>query len=76
MAGGRHQSLASALQKIHRAPVQLNLDQRPATANLMIANPLSGRGFTNLFSTHPPVEKRVTKLKELAQQTAYQGYVR
>jgi heat shock protein HtpX len=76
LAGGRHESLARALQKIHRAPVQLNLDRRPATANLMIANPLSGRGFTNLFSTHPSVEKRVARLKELAQQTAYQGYVR
>jgi heat shock protein HtpX len=73
---GKYLGLASALEKIHRSPVQLNLDNRPATANLMIANPLSGKGFTNLFSTHPPVEKRIEKLKELAQQAPYIGYAR
>lgn len=71
---GGHRHLASALQKIHRAPVRLNLDDRPGTANLMIANPLSGRGLTNLFSTHPPVEKRVAKLHQLAEEGVYQGY--
>lgn len=79
-AGGRiagsggHLQLASALQKIHRAPVRLNLDDRPGTANLMIANPLSGKGLANLFSTHPPVEKRVERLNKLAQEAVYQGY--
>lgn len=73
---GKYLGLASALEKIHRSPVQLNLDDRPATANLMIANPLSGKGFTALFSTHPPVEKRIEKLKELAQQAPYLGYAR
>jgi heat shock protein HtpX len=73
---GKYLGLASALEKIHRSPVQLNLDDRPATANLMIANPLSGRGLTNLFSTHPPVEKRIAKLKELAQQGPSVGYAR
>lgn len=72
--GGRHLQLASALQKIHQAPYRLNLDDRPGTANLMIANPLSGKGLTNLFSTHPPVEKRIEKLKEQAQKSVYQGY--
>ncbi|MBD3404416.1 M48 family metalloprotease [candidate division GN15 bacterium] len=74
--GGRHLQLASALEKIHRAPYRLNLDDRPGTANLMIANPLSGKGLSNLFSTHPPVEKRIAKLKEQAQQAVYQGYAR
>ena len=63
---GRPLSLASALDKLHRAPVQLNLDQRPATAHLFIANPLSGKGLTSLFSTHPPVEERVKRLQALA----------
>lgn len=71
---GGHQSLATALQKIHRAPIRLNLDDRPGTANLMIANPLSGKGLTNLFSTHPPVEKRIERLNQLAQEAVYQGY--
>jgi len=68
---GKHMALASALEKLHRAPVRMNLDTRPGTANLMIVNPLSGRGFTNLFSTHPPVEKRIARLKELSAQGAY-----
>ncbi len=71
---GKYLPLASALQKLHSAPVRMNLDEHPATANLMIANPLSGRGFTSLFSTHPPVAKRVERLKELAQTSVYQGF--
>ncbi len=73
---GKYNSLASALAKLHKSPIRLNLDQRPATAHLMIANPLSGRGFSSLFSTHPPVEKRIENLHKLAGQTIYDGYGR
>jgi heat shock protein HtpX len=59
--------LASALDKLHRSPNRMNLDDRPATAHLMIANPLSGRSFTNIFSTHPPVQERIKRLREMAQ---------
>jgi len=68
---GKHLPLASALEKLHRSPVRLNLDNRPGAANLLIINPLSGKGFTNLFSTHPPVEKRIARLKELSAQGPY-----
>jgi heat shock protein HtpX len=68
---GKYLSLASALDKLHRSPVRMNLDQSPATAHMMIANPLSGRGFTTLFSTHPPVEERIEKLRSLAQLAPY-----
>jgi heat shock protein HtpX len=68
---GKYLPLASALEKLHRAPVRLNLDSRPATANLMIANPLSGKGVTSLFSTHPPAEERIKRLKEMARQAPY-----
>ena len=71
---GKYAGLASALEKLHKAPVRLNLDKRPATAHLMIANPLSGRGLASLFSTHPPVEKRIERLNKMAQETLYQGY--
>ncbi len=64
---GKYLSLASALDKLHRSPIRMNLDDRPATAHLMIANPLSGRSFTNLFSTHPPVQERIKRLREMAQ---------
>ncbi|HWR82466.1 MAG TPA: zinc metalloprotease HtpX [Candidatus Deferrimicrobium sp.] len=68
---GKYRHLASALSKLHKSPVRMNLDERPATAHLMIANPLSGRGFASLFSTHPPVEKRVEKLHKLAELSIY-----
>jgi heat shock protein HtpX len=70
---GRYAELASALAKLHRSPHRLNLDRRPGTANLMIVNPLSGRGFTSWFSTHPPVEKRIERLQVLSRETVYRG---
>ncbi len=75
LAGGRFTQLADALQKIHSNPVRMNLDSKPGAANLMFANPLSGKSFTRLFSTHPPIEKRIGKLQKLAHQSAMQGYV-
>lgn len=72
---GKFLPLASALKKLHSAPARMNLDQHPSTAHLMIANPISGKGLTSLFSTHPPVETRVAKLQELAQTAVYQPYV-
>lgn len=70
---GKYLPLASALEKLHRSPVQLKLDKRPATAHLMIVNPLSGRGLTSWFSTHPPAAKRIERLKELSQSAPYGG---
>lgn len=72
---GKYRELASALDKLHKAPIRMNLDQRPATAHLMIAKPLSGKGIASLFSTHPPVEKRIERLNRMAQDSMYQGYV-
>jgi len=71
---GKYEALATALEKLHRAPVRMKLDQRPASAHLMIMNSLSGKGLSSLFSTHPPVEKRIEKLQKLYQQSIYQGY--
>jgi len=73
---GKYNGLASALRKLHNAPVRMNLDKRPATAHLMIANPLSGRGLASMFSTHPPVEDRIARLEEQESKAAYQPYVR
>ena len=69
----KHLDLASALEKLHQAPHRLNLDSRPATASLMIANPISGRGLSRLFSTHPPAEERIKRLRELSQNMTSQG---
>ena len=62
-------SLASALQKLEdysRArPMQVN----PAVSHLFIVNPLGGVDFASLFSTHPPIPKRIERLNEIARQT-------
>ena len=59
--------LASALQKISIAARKTPmLDAHPAAAHLFIINPLSGANFSALFSTHPPVEKRIARLEAMA----------
>jgi len=58
--------LASALEKIsglnRRSPMRA---AEPATAHMMIVNPLSGASLASLFSTHPPIEKRIERLKNM-----------
>jgi len=62
-------ALASALEKIHnyahRIPNE-TAEAHPETGQMMIINPLSGRSFDSLFSTHPRTEERVEKLMQLA----------
>jgi heat shock protein HtpX len=59
--------LASALRKIEAASKRFPLrDAEPATAHLFIANPLSGRGWFALFSTHPPMEDRIARLESMS----------
>lgn len=63
-------ALANALQKIHRYAQGIPLETaeaHPETAQMMIMNPLSGRGLSGLFSTHPATEERVDRLMALAQ---------
>ncbi len=66
---GDPQALASALQKIqayaHGTPLEA-AERNPATAQMMIINPLSGGGLRGLFSTHPATEERVEKLMAMA----------
>ena len=59
---GRPQGLASALRKLHLASSRIPMHAEPSTAHLFIVNPLSGRGFASLFSTHPPLEDRIRRL--------------
>lgn len=37
----------------------------PSTENMFIVSPFSGRSMANLFSTHPPMEERVARLREM-----------
>ncbi len=58
-------ALADALEKLERASTLAPLNANPATAHLFIVNPLSGRSILNLFSTHPPIEARVARLRAM-----------
>lgn len=61
----RHpEGLASALEKIAAYGSTMRKPS-PSTAHLFFANPLSGKAFSNLFSTHPPVEERIARLREM-----------
>lgn len=57
--------LASALEKLEVAAQRVPLDASPQTAHLFIVNPLRGRSFANLFSTHPPLEERIKRLRAM-----------
>ncbi len=60
---GNPYALASALEKIDAYSRRLPMAASPSTAHLFIAQPFVGGGmFTNLFSTHPPMAKRIERL--------------
>ena len=62
-------ALASALHKIENiargVPLQ-TAEDHPATAQMMIINPLAGIGNDNLFATHPSTSNRILRLEEIA----------
>jgi heat shock protein HtpX len=61
----RASGLEHALEKLDAASRQLPMAATPATAHLFIVNPLTGRGLATLFSTHPPIEERVARLRAM-----------
>ena len=62
---GRTWGLSKALEKLQMAQQVAPMDANPATAHLFIVNPLSGQAFMNLFSTHPPLEERIARLRAM-----------
>jgi heat shock protein HtpX len=62
---GEGKPLADALGTLQRGVEAVPMNVNPATETLYIANPLSGRGMSALFSTHPPMEERIRRLHEL-----------
>jgi heat shock protein HtpX len=62
---GRTWGLSKALEKLQMAQQVAPMDASPATAHLFIVNPLSGRALMNLFSTHPPLEERIARLRAM-----------
>jgi heat shock protein HtpX len=59
------ESLARALEKLSLGVERAPMDASPATAHMFIVNPLTGRSLMNLFSTHPPIEERVARLRAM-----------
>jgi heat shock protein HtpX len=63
---GKPWGLAKALEKLQMANQQMPMaDATPATAHLFIVNPLSGQTLMRLFSTHPPLEERIARLRAM-----------
>jgi len=60
---GNPEGLANALGKLGAYAKQIPMKAQPATAHMFIVNPLSGRKMANLFSTHPPLEDRIARLR-------------
>ena len=60
--------LAGALDKLRRGSEAIPMQANPSTAPMFIVNPLSGGGISGLFSTHPPLEERIERLRHM---TAY-----
>jgi heat shock protein HtpX len=62
---GKPYGLAGALEKLSRASQTIPMDANPSTAHMFIVNPLTGRSLMNLFSTHPPIEERIARLRSM-----------
>lgn len=63
---GNPRYLSNALRKLHTAAQQIPMTATPATAHMFIVSPFSGGGaLLSLFSTHPPMEKRIARLESL-----------
>jgi heat shock protein HtpX len=67
-------ALARALGKLEEGNRRKPLTSgSPASASLFIVNPLRGRGLITIFMTHPPIEKRIKRLRKLADETGFLG---
>jgi len=65
---GDPEALASALEKLQRGVAMRPMEESPrqeAVSALYIVKPFSGGGMSNLFSTHPPLEERIRRLREM-----------
>jgi len=60
------EGLAHALEKLAIASERLPMvDAKPSTAHMFIVNPLTGKSIMSLFSTHPPIEERIARLRAM-----------
>ncbi|MFU2210745.1 zinc metalloprotease HtpX [Solidesulfovibrio sp. C21] len=59
-------ALAGALGKLESYARQIPMQASPATENMFIVNPFAGVSMASLFSTHPPTEERIRRLRDMA----------
>ena len=59
---GNPYALASALAKLDAYSKRLPMQATPSTAHLFIVQPFLGQSLMSLFSTHPPIAKRIERL--------------
>jgi heat shock protein HtpX len=62
---GNPESLASALLRLEQGAQTIPMQVNQAAEPLYIVKPFSGGGFASLFSTHPPIEERVRRLRQM-----------
>src|SRR5438067_7429945 len=62
---GNPEALARALEKLEMATSVRPLPVNPAVAHMFIVNPLKGVNVSGLFSTHPPLEERIRRLRAM-----------
>ncbi|MDP2647149.1 MAG: zinc metalloprotease HtpX [Desulfobacterales bacterium] len=60
---GSPEGLAGALGKLGAYSVRIPMQASPSTAHMFIVNPLSGQSLMRFFSTHPPLEDRIARLR-------------
>ena len=62
---GNPESLASALLRLEEGAKAIPMEVNPASEPLYIVKPFRGGGITKFFSTHPPIEERVRRLRQM-----------
>lgn len=67
LISGKPMGLANALNKLSQANKMIPMaNAGTSSAHMFIVNPLSAKSMAKLFSTHPPIEERIERLKEIA----------
>ena len=62
---GSSNALADALERLEAGAKAMPMQVNSAAEPLFIVKPFSGGGIASLFSTHPPIEERVRRLREM-----------
>ena len=70
------EALASALEKLDAYSREIPLPVNPAASHMFIVKPVTGFSMQSLFSSHPPTEQRVARLRQIALEQSKLGVIR